>query len=106
MKTYETGFYWVRILEEWTIAHYDNICNNWIVVGDECTYKSDDFNEIGDKIINHYTHCPGCGREELHKICPAWGIEYYMSGKLLTKELEEQTKDKRERERKRINSSI
>jgi hypothetical protein len=24
--------------------------------------------------------CPGCQREGLHKMCPAWGTIYYMSG--------------------------
>jgi ribA/ribD-fused uncharacterized protein len=40
--------------------------------------------------------CPGCGRPEIHKMCPAWGTEYYMSGKLFTKELEEQTREQRQ----------
>jgi hypothetical protein len=26
------------------------------------------------------TPCPGCGRSELHKACPAHGTPYYMSG--------------------------
>lgn len=34
--------------------------------------------------------CPGCGRNEIHKMCPAWGTPFYMSGKLYTKEDEEQ----------------
>ena len=33
--------------------------------------------------------CPGCGRKELHKMCPAHGTPYYMSGVLFTKEMEE-----------------
>lgn len=47
----------------------------------------------------HYRNeevCPGCGRPETHKMCPAWGTEYYMSGKLFTKELEEQTREQRQ----------
>lgn len=31
--------------------------------------------------------CPGCGRPELHKMCPAWGTPHYMSPEdLLLKE--------------------
>jgi hypothetical protein len=33
--------------------------------------------------------CPGCGRPEQHKMCPAWGTPVYMTGELLTPELEE-----------------
>jgi hypothetical protein len=33
--------------------------------------------------------CRGCGRPELHKMCPAWGTPKYMSGELFTKEDEE-----------------
>ena len=40
--------------------------------------------------------CPGCGRDELHKMCPAWGTEYYMSGKLFTKEIEKELKAEKE----------
>jgi hypothetical protein len=40
--------------------------------------------------------CPGCGRTELHKMCPAWGTPIYMSGQLLTPELEEKYKEQRE----------
>jgi hypothetical protein len=32
--------------------------------------------------------CPGCQRPEMHKMCPAYGTEYYMSGKPFTKEIE------------------
>ena len=34
--------------------------------------------------------CPGCQRtlEEPHKMCPAWGTDYYMSGRLFTEEAE------------------
>ena len=46
--------------------------------------------------------CPGCGRPELHKMCPAWGTEYYMSGKLFTQELEEQTREQRQEAIKRL----
>lgn len=34
--------------------------------------------------------CRGCGRPELHKMCPAWGTPFYMSGKLYTEEDEKQ----------------
>lgn len=40
--------------------------------------------------------CIGCQRPELHKICPAWGTPYYMSGELFTKELEEEWKERRD----------
>ena len=33
-------------------------------------------------------NCPGCGRPELHKFCPAWGTPHYMSGHLFTAEME------------------
>lgn len=32
--------------------------------------------------------CPGCGRNEIHKACPAHGTPYYMSGKPFTVEVE------------------
>ena len=37
--------------------------------------------------------CVGCGRYELHKMCPAHGTKYYMSGKLFTAEMEELCKE-------------
>lgn len=40
--------------------------------------------------------CPGCGRPELHKMCPAWGTPLYMSGKPFTKEDEEKYKEQRQ----------
>lgn len=48
--------------------------------------------------MNEYIHgvCPGCGRDEFHKFCPAWGTKYYMSGTYFTKEMEEETKEERE----------
>lgn len=33
--------------------------------------------------------CPGCQRPEMHKRCPAYGTEYYMSGTPFTKEIED-----------------
>jgi hypothetical protein len=44
--------------------------------------------------------CPGCGRHELHKMCPAWGTPFYMSGELFTPELEEEWRERREQARK------
>lgn len=41
--------------------------------------------------------CPGCQRPELHKMCPAWGTPLYMSGKLFTKEHEEQYREERQK---------
>lgn len=32
--------------------------------------------------------CPGCQRHELHKMCPAHGTPFYMSGLDFTKEVE------------------
>lgn len=34
--------------------------------------------------------CKGCGRPEIHKMCPAWGTRYYMSGILFTEEMEKE----------------
>lgn len=42
---------------------------------------------------NEETPCPGCGRNELHKQCPAHGTPYYMSGQVFTPELEKQYKE-------------
>lgn len=36
--------------------------------------------------------CRGCQREELHKMCPAHGTLYYMSGKEFTPEMEKALK--------------
>jgi hypothetical protein len=49
--------------------------------------------------------CPGCQRElsEPHKMCPAWGTSYYMSGKLFTPEIEEATKEERQKARDAAN---
>lgn len=33
--------------------------------------------------------CPGCGRMELHKMCPAHGTPFYMSGIPFSKETEQ-----------------
>jgi len=30
--------------------------------------------------------CPGCGRSEVHKMCPAWGTPLYMTGQVFTEE--------------------
>lgn len=40
--------------------------------------------------------CDGCGREleEPHKMCPAHGTEYYMSGKVFTEDMEKELKEK------------
>ena len=38
--------------------------------------------------------CPGCGRQEVHKMCPAHGTKYYMSGKVFTEEMEKELKEK------------
>jgi hypothetical protein len=44
------------------------------------------------------TLCMGCGRiGPLHKMCPAWGTPYYMSGKLFTPELEKEWKEERDK---------
>ena len=34
------------------------------------------------------TKCPGCGRLETHKMCPAWGTPFYMSGVDFTEDVE------------------
>lgn len=36
-----------------------------------------------------YNICPGCQRKEMHKMCPAYGTPWYMSGKKFTKKIEE-----------------
>lgn len=41
--------------------------------------------------------CRGCGRPEMHKMCPAWGTPFYMSGKLFTAELEAEWKEVRDK---------
>ena len=41
--------------------------------------------------------CAGCQREEIHKMCPAFGTPLYMSGNLFTKEDEEKYKEIREK---------
>lgn len=33
--------------------------------------------------------CPGCRRYEMHKMCPAYGTEYYMSGIPYTERVEQ-----------------
>ena len=50
--------------------------------------------------------CPGCGRSEMHKMCPAWGTSYYLSGKLFTKEIEEATRDERELSLKNLKENM
>lgn len=52
--------------------------------------------EEAGKILEDST-CPGCSRHEIHKMCPAYGTKYYMSGILLTKELEEENKEDRDK---------
>jgi len=39
--------------------------------------------------------CPGCQRPEVHKMCPAWGTPFYMSGTLFTEELEKEWAEER-----------
>lgn len=45
--------------------------------------------------------CSGCQRElfEPHKMCPAWGTKYYMSGELFTPEMEKELLADRELKR-------
>jgi hypothetical protein len=38
------------------------------------------------ELLQRYVVCKGCGRPEIHKMCPAWGTPFYMSGKLYTAE--------------------
>lgn len=40
--------------------------------------------------------CRGCGRLEMHKMCPAWGTPIYMTGQYFTKEMEEQYRPMRQ----------
>ena len=37
--------------------------------------------------------CRGCQREDLHKMCPAWGTKFYMSGEPYTKDIEKRAKE-------------
>lgn len=48
--------------------------------------------------------CPGCGRPEIHKMCPAWGTSKYMTGELFTQE--DEIKYAKEREEAIRNSII
>lgn len=41
--------------------------------------------------------CAGCGRADLHKMCPAYGTPYYMSGKYFSSEAEAACKAEREK---------
>ena len=47
--------------------------------------------------------CPGCGRDALHKMCPAWGTPFYMSGVKFTEEIETRWKASEEGSTERIN---
>lgn len=68
---------------------------------DGCCPTKDEVREEAIKWLNEYDrvtgsaanedvsqNCPGCGRNELHKMCPAYGTEHYMSGHLFTLEME------------------
>lgn len=52
----------------------------------------DFFSSLERKLVGSDTRCPGCQRPELHKMCPAYGTSYYMTGKPYTKEMEERLK--------------
>ena len=44
----ESGFYWVKCHDEWTIARWEDL--HWEVVGCGYCMNDHDFDSIGDKI--------------------------------------------------------
>ncbi len=58
-------------------------------------------NAIGGEIVK----CPGCGRNAIHKMCPAWGTPIYMTGQLFTAEMEVQYAEQRQAAIKKLKES-
>ncbi len=43
----DEGYYWVRNYHGWSIAYWDG---SWSVCGNDETYYTSDFDEIGEKV--------------------------------------------------------
>lgn len=50
----ESGYYWVKILEDptWQIAEWDCQLRAWYIMGNEKTYQDEIFTEIKEEPIN------------------------------------------------------
>ena len=49
----ETGFYWIKIYDEWVIAYYSGNHSKfpWDMIGTDEPYSNDDIQEIDEKQI-------------------------------------------------------
>ncbi len=65
----ETGFYWVKKLESWSIAYWDRYCGTWHLCGVGIDIYSDDFFDEIDKerIIEKHQMLPTSPKNILSK---------------------------------------
>jgi hypothetical protein len=50
----EPGFYWVKHCGQWVVARLEYVFNEseWYTCGDECWWRTEHFDAIGDKITH------------------------------------------------------
>lgn len=48
----KTGFYWVRINDDWEVAKYNSRFNHWEVVGFSAEWYDSDLDEIDEMPID------------------------------------------------------
>jgi hypothetical protein len=46
----ESGFYWVKIHEHWSIGEFFDDTEHWLIIGDDCAWSDQHLDAIGDKI--------------------------------------------------------
>ena len=47
----ETGWYWIRISENWEVGYYSSKLKRWIISGTQMLYIEEEFQEIDEKQI-------------------------------------------------------
>jgi hypothetical protein len=49
----KTGFYWVRIGDEWFVAKWQKEYDQWVRVGIESYFYDNEFDEIDENILKY-----------------------------------------------------
>lgn len=47
----ESGFYWVKLYDNWTIGEFESSTNSWLVIGSEESCSDEHFDFVGEQII-------------------------------------------------------
>jgi hypothetical protein len=46
----ETGHYWIKVIDEWTIGHWDGEVGRWLQIGDEQGLEDKHLEMVGEFI--------------------------------------------------------